>query len=75
MPLPESKKRPGEHELEQSVAASSHRTTTYSSATKCFVCDHDGSMNWGLKNLSTSDDGTIPFGANPATDAGREVHG
>ncbi|NLE37879.1 MAG: hypothetical protein GX621_07630, partial [Pirellulaceae bacterium] len=38
-----------------------------------FVYDHDASTNWGLKNLSTSKEGTIPFGANPATDAGQIV--
>ncbi|NLE36796.1 MAG: RHS repeat-associated core domain-containing protein, partial [Pirellulaceae bacterium] len=38
-----------------------------------FVYDHDAATNWGLKNLSTSKDGTIPFGANPATDSGQIV--
>ena len=50
-------------------------STMHSPATEYSVYDHDNSTNWGLENLSTSDDGTIPFGANPATDAGREVHG
>ncbi|HBO45081.1 MAG TPA: hypothetical protein DD670_14360 [Planctomycetaceae bacterium] len=47
--------------------------TTHSPATEYFVYDHDASNNWALKDSSTSEEGTIPFGANPATDAGQIV--
>ncbi|HBO46276.1 MAG TPA: hypothetical protein DD670_20595 [Planctomycetaceae bacterium] len=47
--------------------------TTHSPATEYFVYDHDGSTNWALGDASTSNKGTIPFGADPSTDSGQIV--
>jgi len=47
--------------------------TTHSPATEYFVYDHDASTNWGLSQSSSSENGTVPFGADPSTDSGQIV--